>query len=69
MCQGLPTPWLWWSILALGGGSLSGMHMWKDGAWNFFLWKRKGKKKIVLKGERLMFALLSHTWFGANEVV
>lgn len=31
--------------------------------------KKKGKKKIVLKGERLMFALLSHTWFGANEVV
>lgn len=52
-----------------GRGSLSGMHMWKDGAWNFFLWKKKGKQKIVLKGERLMFALLSHTWFGANEVV
>lgn len=53
-----------------GRGSLSGMHMWKDGAWNFFLWKKKKKeRKNVLKGERLMFTLLSHTWFGANEVV
>lgn len=35
----------------------------------FSFGKKKRKEKIVLKGERLMFALLSHTWFGANEVV
>lgn len=47
------------------------MHMRKDGAWNFFFQggEKRKESKFVLKRERLMFVLLSHTWFGANEVV
>lgn len=69
MCQELSALWLWWSILALGGGPCLECTCGKMVPGIFSSGKKKGKKKIVLKGERLMFTLLSHTWFGANEVV
>lgn len=63
MCVAVPAAQPW-------EGSLSGRHIRKNGAWNFFLKKKKKlKSKLVLKGERLMSSLLSYTWSGANEVV
>lgn len=62
---GLSAQQLWRPSLALGGSSVWKAHA-ERWSLEFFSFENR---KLVLKGERLMFFLLSHTWFGASEVV